>query len=133
MRSTQHMPELTGLRGIAAFWVLCFHLGAALKAWFPDARVVHIVVSKGYLGVDLFFALSGFVIAYAYAERLSVGSWNAWHTFIARRFARIYPVHVFVICVLVCAILLSQAVGRDFASGGNYSAESLLRDSHSSL
>jgi peptidoglycan/LPS O-acetylase OafA/YrhL len=89
------IPSLTGLRGIAAFVVVMFHvaLGAQLRLF-----------SAGYLGVDAFFILSGFVLAHVHADKF-----NNWHpgiyiSFLKARVARIYPLHLFMLCVVAAAI-----------------------------
>jgi peptidoglycan/LPS O-acetylase OafA/YrhL len=57
---------------------------------------------RGYLGVDLFFILSGFVLSHVYArEFLADPSWRAVGAFLWARVARLYPVHIFIIAVLV--------------------------------
>jgi peptidoglycan/LPS O-acetylase OafA/YrhL len=57
---------------------------------------------RGYLGVDLFFMLSGFVLSHVYAhEFLADPSWRAIGAFLWARVARLYPVHIFIIAVLV--------------------------------
>ena len=65
-----HYPVLDGLRGIAALAVVLFHL-AEIHAGSPEARLIN----HGYLAVDFFFVLSGFVIGYAYD-----GRWRAMST-----------------------------------------------------
>lgn len=70
---------LDGLRGFAAILVLFFHLG-------PQAPID---AAAGYLAVDLFFALSGFVIAHAYEPRLRAGL--PLREFVVRRLIRVYP------------------------------------------
>ena len=59
-----HFPALDGLRGMAALAVLVLHLPPL------SGFVFH-----AYLAVDLFFIMSGFVIAHAYEERL-LGGWS---------------------------------------------------------
>ncbi|ATE64407.1 acyltransferase family protein [Rhizorhabdus dicambivorans] len=59
-----HYPTLDGMRGVAAIGVLVYHFGDLLPV--PLFRA-------GYLAVDLFFCLSGFVIAHAYEARLRAG------------------------------------------------------------
>jgi peptidoglycan/LPS O-acetylase OafA/YrhL len=57
---------LTGVRGIAALWVVLHHL---VTTWViaipPTAHWLSALADSGYLGVDLFFVLSGFVISYS--------------------------------------------------------------------
>ncbi|MFX1695294.1 acyltransferase family protein [Paraburkholderia sp. A1RI-2L] len=76
--------SLEGLRGAAALLVVLFHLG----------QVSHVpgVIRNGYLAVDLFFVLSGFVICSAYGERLESG-YDVWR-FVVRRFGRLWPLHI---------------------------------------
>ncbi len=63
--SKPHYAILDGLRGVAAVTVMFFHL---LE---PHAKGDHTaqIINHGYLAVDFFFVLSGFVIAYAYDDR----------------------------------------------------------------
>lgn len=78
---------LDGLRGVAAMMVVAFHLFETYYHMGPDQPVNH-----GYLAVDFFFALSGFVIGYAYDDR-----WNrmsTW-TFLKRRLVRLHPMLIF--------------------------------------
>jgi peptidoglycan/LPS O-acetylase OafA/YrhL len=77
---------LDGLRGIAAIAVMAFHFNIF---FLPQARLPF--VGRGYLAVDLFFLLSGFVMAHVYGRKLA-SNWRAhWQEFAIARFARIYP------------------------------------------
>lgn len=81
-----HYNILDGLRGVAALTVVCFHLFEAYATSHLDQKINH-----GYLAVDFFFILSGFVVGYAYDDR--------WKTmtikdFIKRRFIRLHPMVV---------------------------------------
>jgi peptidoglycan/LPS O-acetylase OafA/YrhL len=76
--------SLDGVRGAAAIFVVLYHMHLAL----PGLGVA----TNGYLAVDLFFALSGFVICSAYGAHLS--STDQWRSFIIRRFGRLWPTHV---------------------------------------
>jgi len=78
-----HYPILDGLRGVAAIIVVTFHLTEPLGTGHLD-----ILVNHGYLAVDFFFLLSGFVIGYAYDDRwdkITIGS------FFKRRIERLQP------------------------------------------
>ena len=81
-----HYNILDGLRGVAAITVVCFHLFEAYATSHLDQQLNH-----GYLAVDFFFILSGFVVGYAYDDR--------WKTmkikdFLKRRFIRLQPMVV---------------------------------------
>ncbi|MEO5890124.1 MAG: acyltransferase [Ferruginibacter sp.] len=81
-----HYQILDGLRGVAAIIVVFFHLAEPLASSHLDN-----IVNHGYLAVDFFFLLSGFVIGYAYDDRwgkLTVGG------FLRRRFERLQPLVV---------------------------------------
>lgn len=82
----QHYLALDALRGVAAIMVLCYHIGEAFATSPLDQ-----VINHGYLAVDFFFLLSGFVMSYAYDERwrsMSIGN------FFARRLIRLQPMLV---------------------------------------
>ena len=78
---TERHHLFDGLRGIAALGVALFHLG-------PGAGLA--IMPAGYLAVDFFFLLSGFVITRAYGARLNAGL--GLRPFFALRLARLYPV-----------------------------------------
>lgn len=81
-----HYSILDGLRGVAAIMVVFFHLFEAYATSHIDQEINH-----GYLAVDFFFILSGFVIGYAYDDR-----WKKMSVkdFIKRRFIRLHPLVV---------------------------------------
>lgn len=65
LKSRQHFIILDGLRGIAALAIVIFHF---MEWAYPDFSKNFI--AHGFLAVDFFFCLSGFVIAYAYDNRI---------------------------------------------------------------
>ncbi|WP_051224911.1 acyltransferase family protein [Pseudoclavibacter soli] len=95
------IDSLTGLRFFAAIWVVLFHVRGNLAEEYPAAyRVIEPVIAYGEYGVDLFFALSGFVLALAYSERLgSAWSWRATGHFYWTRFVRIWPAYFFMLVI----------------------------------
>ena len=82
--SKNHFEILDGLRGVAAVMVVIFHL---FDAFSGDNHLIKII-NHGYLAVDFFFLLSGFVIGYAYNDR-----WNkmSLKVFFKRRLIRLHP------------------------------------------
>ena len=64
MNQKQRYLLLDGLRGVAALMVVCFHFFEAFATSPADQKFNH-----GYLAVDFFFVLSGFVMGYAYDDR----------------------------------------------------------------
>ncbi len=83
---------LDGLRGVAAFIVMIFHCLEASSTDHANKLTDHI--GHGYLAVDFFFILSGFIICYAYDDRW--GKMTTWG-FIKRRLIRLHPTIVFAI------------------------------------
>ena len=79
-----HYDILDGLRGVAAVMVVCFHLFEAYATSHLDQQINH-----GYLAVDFFYILSGFVIGYAYDDRWERGLTVAG--FVKRRLVRLHP------------------------------------------
>ncbi len=81
-----HYPILDGLRGVASVVVVAFHLFEAHSTSHLDQ-----IINHGYLAVDFFFVLSGFVVGYAYDDRwgkMTVGG------FFKRRLVRLQPMVV---------------------------------------
>lgn len=82
-QSRQHFKILDGLRGVAALAIVIFHFAEWIYADAAQNFIYH-----GFLAVDFFFCLSGFVIAYAYDNRLAgIGTLE----FIKRRLIRLHP------------------------------------------
>ena len=106
-----HLPALTGIRGLAAWFVVFYHARVALTDWLPAAAVA--VFAKGYLAVDLFFMLSGFVMWLNYGPRLRTSGLAGARDFWWRRFARIWPLHIAVLGAVVAFALVLLATGRD--------------------
>lgn len=83
LQSRQHFEALDGLRGLAALSIVVFHLYEFITPDYTKSPIGH-----GYLAVDFFFCLSGFVIGYAYDERaLQLGL----RTFFRNRLIRLHP------------------------------------------
>jgi peptidoglycan/LPS O-acetylase OafA/YrhL len=108
--SKSDIRALTGIRGVAAIAVAAYH-------FFPIDRAHDIVLAntlgRGYLCVDLFFILSGYVMALNYAkpfaERITTESFG---DFLIRRLARIYPLYL---AIIVARLVYTFALYPNFA------------------
>ena len=83
LETKSHYEILDGLRGVAAILVVTFHV---FETYSGDR--FHQIINHGYLAVDFFFVLSGFVVAYAYDDRW--GKMTQWD-FYKRRLIRLQP------------------------------------------
>jgi peptidoglycan/LPS O-acetylase OafA/YrhL len=83
----RHYATLDGLRGVASLIVILFHLFEAYAPNDPQRQIIN----HGYLAVDFFFMLSGFVIAFAYDDRWQ--RMTQWE-FYKRRLVRLQPMVV---------------------------------------
>lgn len=92
---------LDGLRGVAALMVLLFHC-LETYSWKWGVQII----DHGYLAVDFFFLLSGFVVGYAYDDR-----WNrmSLSTFFKRRLVRLHPMVVMGTLIGVCFFFFRQS------------------------
>ena len=109
----QHFEILDGLRGIAAMMVVIFHL---CETWNGDDHAKQIV-NHGYLAVDFFFMLSGFVITYAYDDRWHPTTGKLRMTlgdFFKRRLIRLQP--MVVSANLLGALLFYQSASPKIAA-----------------
>jgi peptidoglycan/LPS O-acetylase OafA/YrhL len=102
---------LDSWRGIAALLVALFHLNLVSPLYSLD------LVRNGYLFVDFFFVLSGFVITHGYADRL--GTLQGVGTFAFKRFKRLWPLHVIVLAMFV---LVESAKAIAAARGASFYA-----------
>ncbi|MCO5398542.1 acyltransferase family protein [Ralstonia soli] len=100
------LKSLTGLRGVAALYVVVYHFHPVTGNGPISAFFRH-----GYLAVDLFFVLSGFVMALNYGSMFRDGfSGKAYRKFLIRRIFRVYPLYLFITTCLAAGLLLGGAV-----------------------
>lgn len=83
-----HRPALNGVRGVAVLAVMAFHFGV------PAGR-------HGFLGVDMFFVLSGFLITSLLAEEWSRKETISFRSFYLRRILRLYPALLLLLLVMI--------------------------------
>lgn len=88
MPDAAHIKPLTALRFFAAFWVVLYHYWPNLAVGFTPA-----LAAKGYLGVEAFFVLSGFILCHVYLAGFGEGRFR-YGDFLWNRLARVYPLHL---------------------------------------
>ncbi len=93
-----YVPALTGLRAVAAYLVFWHHANPFAEQ--PTSFAYHLV-RQGYVGVSLFFVLSGFLIHNRYADRAEIKNRQFWHSYLQNRFARIYPLYAILLTVTI--------------------------------
>lgn len=107
MTDGEHIRPLTSLRFIAALWVVLFHYWPKL-----DAPFTPMLVEKGYLGVELFFILSGFILSHVYRQSVAEGRFR-YGEFLWARLARVYPLHLVTLTGLGALALAASAAGAN--------------------
>ena len=100
-----NLRPLTALRFMAALWV-------ALYTFWPNLDVGFLpnLAAKGYLGVELFFVLSGFILSHVYLHAFAEKRFS-YRGFLWARIARVYPLHVFTLLGVMALGLAAVAVG----------------------
>jgi peptidoglycan/LPS O-acetylase OafA/YrhL len=109
-----YIPAIEGLRGIAVLWVVLFHYVVVRDGLFDDpaiaaiaaVRPLNVIVRNGYLGVDLFFLITGFLLTLPWFLRESTGeAAPSLREFYARRFWRIAPAYYVQLVALFLVVL----------------------------
>lgn len=109
LKSKPRYEILDGLRGVAALTVVAFHLFEAHSKG-PLTQIIN----HGYLAVDFFYVLSGFVIGYAYDDRW--GKMTTWN-FFKRRLIRLHP--MVIMGTLIGAVCFYFGASSAFPMIGN--------------
>lgn len=110
----ENIQTLTGLRGVAAIWVVLFHVcfGEAdgyLPGFYEKIQwgLGRNIILQGVYAVDIFFVLSGFILTYVHRHEFETRlTLHGIGNFLSLRLARIYPMHLVVVGVLIGAAAL---------------------------
>ena len=127
-----YLPALTGLRGLAACWVLVFHLwefsgspSLILPLGFASLDLTALA-GCGYLGVDLFFVLSGFLLSIPF-HRAALGAArtpDVWR-YLVRRCRRVLPAYYVQMAIIAATLAW---LGRTPAAGNLLAHAALLQN-----
>jgi peptidoglycan/LPS O-acetylase OafA/YrhL len=115
--SQLHFPALDGLRGIAVLLVMFHHFVRELTPTSRLAQFAQQVLGKGWVGVDIFFALSGFLITGILLDGKERGV--PLRVFYARRALRIFPLYYFALLFSLAIAAIDKGVFGPAAQGGS--------------
>ncbi len=99
------LKPLTALRFAAAAWVVSFHYWPELAG-----AAIPMLVQKGYLGVEMFFVLSGFILSHVYLQGFGEKTFR-YGSFLWARVARVYPLHLAVLLGVAALVVIAGAAG----------------------
>jgi peptidoglycan/LPS O-acetylase OafA/YrhL len=102
------LPVLTSLRFYAALFTGLFHIQYLSGLKFPEPASQ--IMSKSYLAVDFFFILSGFILTHTYLKAYEEGTFS-YRSFLVKRLARIYPVHIFTLILFCLCLMIMSSQG----------------------
>jgi peptidoglycan/LPS O-acetylase OafA/YrhL len=108
------IKALAGARAFPPLMIILYHFSEGHHysglQWFDR------IAARGYLWVEFFFALSGFILTYAYGSRLAeLWRLRGYGAFLRARLIRLYPLHLFMLLVMLALVLGLRALA---ASGG---------------
>jgi peptidoglycan/LPS O-acetylase OafA/YrhL len=106
---TKRDTALDGLRGLAVLMVFLYHYGGGLQSSKPAIRILGLISQAGWVGVVLFFALSGFLITGSLWD--TIGQRHRLRNFYARRILRIFPLYF---GAVLAAAIAALAIGAPF-------------------
>lgn len=124
----KHINSLTSLRGIAAFIVVVHHFsyyalpktGSTLSAYSDFFR-------NGYLWVDFFFILSGFIMTHVYiGDFLLRVNFSSYRSYLFSRFARIYPLHIFILSLFLGLEIIKTFLTTNSTFTGKFNLTALF-------
>lgn len=112
----RYIVSHTSIRGVAALLVVLYHMQFGRTEYFPWESATTFF-KRGYLWVDLFFILSGFVISYsARLDERAPYNRQQKRDFWFQRFARIYPLHLFALLTLLIVRLFQSILKSAFGT-----------------
>ena len=110
----KYLNNLTPMRGIAALFTVIFHTNQAIGVWggMLIDQSKSKLLNRMYLMVDFFFILSGFIMFHVYGKLFSENvSKESFKKFSIARFARVYPLHIFILVYCILMFFISERMG----------------------
>jgi peptidoglycan/LPS O-acetylase OafA/YrhL len=107
----QEIRALAGARALPPLFLVLYHYCEGHS--YRGLPVFDIFVCKGYLWVEFFFGLSGFILTYVYWERGSFWRWTTYSGFLKARLARLYPLHLFMLLFVVWLLVFLRFLAHE--------------------
>jgi peptidoglycan/LPS O-acetylase OafA/YrhL len=105
------LSSLEAVRAVAALLVVLMHATHLMRVpQFSGHVGLGGIFDFGYVGVDVFFVLSGFIITYVHHAELGAGAGH-WRDFLWKRFVRVFPIYWLVLALSVLPSLLARLAG----------------------
>lgn len=128
MQKSEHLARLTGVRAIAALFVVFLHYRGDLETFLPVTKLCDTLFSSGDLGVDLFFMLSGFVLMLNHEKTFPRFDRHKYLKFLWTRLARIYPAHLFTLLTVTALVLCARYLHQPVRHSEWYTASAWLQN-----
>lgn len=105
---------LAGARAFPPLVIVMFHFSEGHH--YSHIRPLDLLATRGYLWVEFFFVLSGFILTFAYGSKCKeLLTWRGYAVFLRARLIRLYPLHLFMLLVLLLMVVGLRALA---AHGG---------------
>jgi len=105
------IAALAGARAIPPLLIVLYHYCEGHQ--YTGARLLDLVLARGYLWVEFFFALSGFILTHVYAGRVrELWTPRGYGGFLKARLIRLYPLHLFMLLALLALMLAVRAAAQ---------------------
>jgi peptidoglycan/LPS O-acetylase OafA/YrhL len=122
--------QLTGVRFLAAIWVVLYHFQLMIFGLVPELHPAGFLFGSGYLAVDLFFVLSGYIVAYQYLAAFpgGRGTPGQYRRFLIKRLARIYPLQFVTLLIAIALIGTGVLLGVTIPYPENFTVWGAIQD-----
>ncbi len=115
MADSKARPEeiraLAGVRAFPPLLIILFHFGEGHH--YTGWRWLDLLAARGYLWVEFFFALSGFILTHVYGARVAqLFTGAGYSSFLKSRLMRLYPVHLFMLFALLLLTLAAKGFSQ---------------------
>jgi len=98
------IAALAGARAIPPLLIVLYHFSEGHH--YSGIRLIDLIATRGYLWVEFFFTLSGFILTHVYGGRVrELWTRKGYLGFLKARLLRLYPLHLFLLLLLVCLVI----------------------------